>query len=240
MSKPLIHADGHVLAAIDASLYGRSVAELAAWAALRLAAPLELLHTLERGNKPVSADLSGNLSLGGQEDLLAKLADLDEQRARLGQEHGRVLLEQTRSHLIHTCGVEARVLQRHGGLADSLLELEQAVRLFVLGKRGELAALDHKDAYMAKVIMDIHRKRSGKRLTRVALAQLTGEPVQTPDCQTSYSVQGLPSSQPVLSALSASRSDAASCSVSRAFAGPVTRMSVAPFSASSRMPARLC
>ncbi len=42
----------------------------------------------------------------------------------------------------------------------------------MLGKRGELAALDHKDAYMAKVILDIHRKRSGKRLTRVALAQL--------------------------------------------------------------------
>ena len=159
MSKPLIHADGHVLAAIDASLYGRSVAELAAWAALRLAAPLELLHTLERGNKPVSADLSGNLSLGGQEDLLAKLADLDEQRARLGQEHGRVLLEQTRSHLMHTCGVEAKVLQRHGGLADSLLELEQAVRLFVLGKRGEHANFEtgRLGGQLEHVLRAVHR-----------------------------------------------------------------------------------
>lgn len=50
---------------------------------------------------------------------------------------------------------------------------------YLLGKRGELAALDHKDAYMAKVIMDIHRKRSGKRLTRVALAQL--EPIHRID-----------------------------------------------------------
>ena len=49
----------------------------------------------------------------------------------------------------------------------------------MLGKRGELAALDHKDAYMAKVIMDIHRKRSGKRLIRVALAQL--EPIHRID-----------------------------------------------------------
>ena len=46
---------------------------------------------------------------------------------------------------------------------------------YFLGKRAELAALDHKDAYMAKVIMDIHRKRTGKRLTQVSLAQL--EPI---------------------------------------------------------------
>ena len=50
---------------------------------------------------------------------------------------------------------------------------------YLLGKRGELAALGHKDAYMAKVIMDIHRKRSGKRLIRVALAQL--EPIHRID-----------------------------------------------------------
>ncbi len=43
---------------------------------------------------------------------------------------------------------------------------------YLLGKRGELAQMDHKDAYMGKVVMDIHRKRSGKRLTRVPLAQL--------------------------------------------------------------------
>ena len=43
---------------------------------------------------------------------------------------------------------------------------------YLLGKRGELAALDHKDAYMAKVIMDIHRKRTGKRLVRLPLEQL--------------------------------------------------------------------
>ncbi|KFN46901.1 universal stress protein [Arenimonas metalli] len=139
MSQALIHAEGRVLAAIDASVYGRSVAGLAAWAASRLSAPLELLHTLERGQQPPMADLSGNLSLGGQELLLAQLADLDEQRSKLAQEHGRLLLEQVRSHLSDASGVAAKVLQRHGGLADSLLELEQGVRLFVVGKRGEHA-----------------------------------------------------------------------------------------------------
>lgn len=159
MSEPLIHADGHVLAALDASLYGRSVAELAAWASLRLSAPLELLHTIERGSKPPAADLSGNLSLGGQEDLLAKLADLDEQRGKLAQEHGRLLLEQMRSHLAKACGVEAKGLQRHGGLADNLLELEPGVRLFVVGKRGEHANFEtgRLGGQLEHVLRAVHR-----------------------------------------------------------------------------------
>lgn len=50
---------------------------------------------------------------------------------------------------------------------------------YLLGKRGELAHMDHKDAYMAKVVMDIHRKRTGKILVRVPLAQL--EPIHRID-----------------------------------------------------------
>ena len=50
---------------------------------------------------------------------------------------------------------------------------------YLLGKRGELAHMDHKDAYMAKVVMDIHRKRTGKTLMRVPLPQL--EPIHRID-----------------------------------------------------------
>jgi len=159
MSHPLIHAEGHVLAAIDPSPYGGSVAGLAAWAALRLSAPLELLHTIERGAKPPAADLSGNLSLGGQEALLAQLADLDEQRARLAQEHGRVLLEQTRVQLASATGVQAQVRQRHGDLADTLLDIESGVRLFVLGKRGEHADFErgHLGGQLEHVLRAVHR-----------------------------------------------------------------------------------
>jgi hypothetical protein len=50
---------------------------------------------------------------------------------------------------------------------------------YLLNKRSEVAQMDYKDAYMAKVIMDIHRKRSGKRLMRVPLARL--EPIHRID-----------------------------------------------------------
>ena len=52
---------------------------------------------------------------------------------------------------------------------------------YFLGKRGELAHMDHKDAYMAKVVMDIHRKRTGKTVVRIPLAQL--EPIHRIDRQ---------------------------------------------------------
>ena len=53
-----------------------------------------------------------------------------------------------------------------------MLDLLRTWWHYLLGKRGELAHMDHKDAYMAKVVMDIHRKRTGKSLVRVPLAQL--------------------------------------------------------------------
>lgn len=53
---------------------------------------------------------------------------------------------------------------------------------YLLGKRSEVAQMDHKDAYMAKVILDIHRKRRDKRIVRVPLATL--EPIHRIDRET--------------------------------------------------------
>lgn len=50
---------------------------------------------------------------------------------------------------------------------------------YLLGKRSEVAQMDHKDAYMAKVVLDIHRKRRDKRVIRVPLAKL--EPIHRID-----------------------------------------------------------
>lgn len=50
---------------------------------------------------------------------------------------------------------------------------------YLLGKRSEVAQMDHKDAYMAKVVLDIHRKRRDKRLVFVPLSGL--EPIHRID-----------------------------------------------------------
>jgi hypothetical protein len=52
-----------------------------------------------------------------------------------------------------------------------LASLRTWLRYF-LGKRSEVAQMDHKDAWMAKVVLDIHRKRRDKRIVLVPLAKL--------------------------------------------------------------------
>jgi len=150
---------GRVIAAIDASIYAHPVAAYAAWAAQRLGAPLELLHVIERNISSIPADLSGNLALGSQEVLMAELASLDEQRAKLAQAHGRALLEQVVAKLGQHHDIDPSMLQRHGTLVDSLLELESASRLFVLGKRGEQAdmASNHIGSTLERVVRSVHR-----------------------------------------------------------------------------------
>ena len=159
-SSTLIHTDGRVLAALDGSNYATSIVGLAAWAAVRLAAPLEFVHAIDRPSvAPDKQDLSGNLILGDREDLLVELSALDESRSRIAQESGRRLLDQARILARESAGIEAETRLRHGGLLDTLLELESDARLFVLGKRGEHADFSkgHLGSNLERVVRAVHR-----------------------------------------------------------------------------------
>ncbi len=150
--------DRCVLAAVDVSGYAASVAAYAGWAATRLSAPLELLHSIDREMAPVPIDLTGNLNLGAHEGLLEEMALLDEQRGKLAQERGRALLEEARK-VAETHGTNATLRQRQGRLVDTLLDLQDDVRLFVLGKRGEHANFDrgHLGSNLERVIRAVER-----------------------------------------------------------------------------------
>ena len=159
MTTTLLHTEGRVLAAIDTSAHAGSVAHHAGWAASRLGASLELLHAIDKPAAAASRDFSGSLTLGTRERLLDELSTLDEQRARLAQQHGRELLESLRERLLQDHGVQAEVRQRHGHVVDTLLELEEGVRLFVIGKRGEHAdsATGHLGSNLERVLRSVHR-----------------------------------------------------------------------------------
>lgn len=160
-----------VLGAVDVSDYAGSVAAYAGWAASRLSAPLELMHAIDREGAPVPIDLTGNLNLGAQEGLLEHMALLDEQRGKLAQQRGRVLLEDA-SAVAASHGADATVRQRQGRLVDTLLDLQDDIRLFVLGKRGEHADLarGHLGSNLERVIRAVERP--------VLVAPRTWRPVQ--------------------------------------------------------------
>lgn len=144
-----------ILAAVDASSYANSVCELAAWAAKRLELPVELLHVVQRKDAVAERhDLSGAIGLGVKSTLLEELTRLEETDARLQVERGRVLLAACDAQLKAAGMDDVRLLHRHGGIVETILEREIEARLVVIGKRGasyEFAA-DHIGSKIERVV----------------------------------------------------------------------------------------
>lgn len=138
--------DDKVLACVDQSPYADSVADHAAWAALRLHAPLEFLHVIER-HPPLGAgqDHSGAIGLGAQEQLLQRLSDEDAERSRAEREAGRLFLNRLSERAQGTGVAAVDTRQRHGGIEDTLAEQQAGVRLFVMGRRGASADTTQRD-----------------------------------------------------------------------------------------------
>lgn len=126
-----------VVACIDGSRSAPAVCSYAAWAGQHMETPVTLLHVLSDERYPAEPDLAGNIGLGSQEQLLEELAELDRRRAKLALEHGHHLLDEA-EQLIRAAGVSDTIKrQRHGDLTESLLALEDSIRLVVMGLHGE-------------------------------------------------------------------------------------------------------
>lgn len=147
-----------VLACVDGSAFSASVAEHAAWAALRLDAPLTLLHFLDHKHAIGPVDLSGAIGLGSQEVLLNELAELDAQVGRAAMARGRLVLAAAKERVVAQGVAEPMSRQLHGNVVDNLTELEDSIRLLVLGKRGATAHLtaDHLGSNLERVIRAMH------------------------------------------------------------------------------------
>lgn len=129
-----------ILACIDGSRYTASVCEHTAWAANRMDAAVELLlvhdHHAAEG---MDFDLSGSLGHSEQEALLEELTAIDEERGRMAQKRGRLILDEARAR-VSSAGVDRVVTRhRHGVFVDTVVEMETGADLVVLGKRGESA-----------------------------------------------------------------------------------------------------
>lgn len=145
-----------VIACIDGTGVSPAVCDCAAWASLRLGAPLTFLHVLDKSEYPVEPNLSGNIGLGSREALLEELAALDEKRGRLALEQGRIMLEAARERVIADGVGDSATLQRHGSLVETLRELEEDIRLLVMGKHDEKLG-EHVGSRLENVVRTLHR-----------------------------------------------------------------------------------
>lgn len=138
--------ESKVLACVDQSPYADHVADAAAWAAVRLGAPLELLHVIDReATAPHSHDHSGAIGINAQERLLRQLAEDDAAVARQARERGRLFLARLRSRAQAAGVAEPDARQRHGSLVETLTERQSDVRLVVMGRRGESSGTTLRD-----------------------------------------------------------------------------------------------
>lgn len=170
----------HITAFIDGSTYAASVIDHAAWAAERLKMPVSLVHVMGRRNEVSSqpADLSGSIKLGARSDLLDKLANLDRERAVLGRERGRAILDDAEARIGKAVeGTEVTTKLRNGDLVEAVQDLAEETRFAIIGKRGEAAdfATNHLGSNLERLVRTSTRpvlvvSRAFKPIRRFLLA----------------------------------------------------------------------
>lgn len=128
----------NIIACIDGFSYSQSVADLSIWTAQTLSAPLTLLHVLDKSERETEPELSGNIGLGSREHLLQELIELDEKRAKVALRHGKALLNELETKALESGFSDLNKLQKHGDLLETLLDMEQNIRVLVVGKSGEM------------------------------------------------------------------------------------------------------
>ncbi|PKO46207.1 MAG: universal stress protein [Betaproteobacteria bacterium HGW-Betaproteobacteria-22] len=138
--------ENKVLACVDQSHFADYVADFAAWAARRLDAPLELLHIIDRHPETAKDnDHSGAIGINAEKNLLNTLSAQDELSSKAARESGRIFLNRLRERVL-VAGIQSPdVRQRYGELEETLVEQQDAVQLFVLGRRGESAEVTQRD-----------------------------------------------------------------------------------------------
>ncbi len=134
-------AEQRVIACVDQSAYADTVTDHAAWAALQMGAPLELLHVIDRHPETaLSSDHSGAIGPDAQQALLTRLSEEDEARVRAAREQGRLFLNRLRERALAAGVPVVDMRQRLGHLDETLQEVQGEARLVVMGRRGTSAA----------------------------------------------------------------------------------------------------
>ena len=146
-----------ILACIDGSKFSSAICDYAAWIAQGINAPLKLLHTVDHHESKAGTNMTGNIGLGSQEHLLEELTQLEQQRSKLLLQQGKLMLESAKERVVNAGLSEVTALQRHGTLAESLIELEQSIHVLVLGMEGRQDSSPHLSSQLENVIRALHR-----------------------------------------------------------------------------------
>lgn len=149
-----------VVACIDGSKLSEPVCDYAAWISQKTQAPLTLLHTINHHHETaIKTDASGAIGLGAQEHLRNEITELEEHHNRLKLLEGKFLLKEAKNRVEKDGVKDPLCTQRHGDLIEVVIEIEDRIRVLVLGMRGQV----HEDnpnqigAKLEAVIRSLHK-----------------------------------------------------------------------------------
>lgn len=130
-----------LLVCVDGSAYADNITAYAAWAAKRLDAEINLLHVLRRHSdySAPSSDHTGAIGIGARSDLMEELVNVDQERGKLDQQKGRLILEHAEEEFKKADVQNVNPLHRRGSLSDTIKEFETDADIIFIGKRGEQA-----------------------------------------------------------------------------------------------------
>lgn len=149
-----------VVACIDGSALGEAVCDYAVWIAQRVNAPLKLLHTIDHHHETAATlDLSGNIGLDTSDHLLEEITSLEQQQSKLRLQQGKLLLKAAKERVIQAGIADPISDQRHGSLVESLIELEDNIRVLIIGVRGKVHENqpDKIGAKLESIIRSLHK-----------------------------------------------------------------------------------
>jgi nucleotide-binding universal stress UspA family protein len=149
-----------VLAGIDGSVLTDAVCDYAAWIANRLEAPLKLLHTIDHHHETApTVDLTGNIGVDSRDHLLEEVTAVEQHWSKSRLQQGKLLLKAAKERVMQAGVAEPLTNQRHGSLVEALMELEDQIRVLVIGVRGK--AHEHQTgrigAKLEAIIRSLHR-----------------------------------------------------------------------------------
>lgn len=149
-----------VLACIDGAVLTEAVCDYAAWISRQTGAPLKLLHTINHHHETsITSDFSGNIGLGTQEHLLEEITSLEQQQSKLKMQQGKLILQAATEHVEKKGITDSTSAQRHGDLIEAVIDLEDDIRVLVLGLRGQVHESQENQigAKLEAVIRALHR-----------------------------------------------------------------------------------
>ena len=150
-----------ILLCTDGSVYSQGSYPYALWFARRLEADVEVLYVTDiRSQKVTKSDnFSGSLGINTSSELLAKIVDLEHDRAKLNHQKAKLILDNAKTYF-EKHNLENVIYTHHTGfLVDSFHEFEPSIDLVIMGKKGENAqfASGHLGANIERIARSSHK-----------------------------------------------------------------------------------